>query len=88
MCLALAYAEMRVGCCQKQDLRDGEDFRDGLVCGWRLLSESGFVGWGDFRDGMLANLVLFGEDIQSVDPTEMHKLRPVVTILGGKTVMT
>ena len=41
------YAEMRVRCCQKQDFRDGEDFQDGLVCGWRLLSESGI--WGDFR---------------------------------------
>ena len=49
MCLALDYAGMRVGCCQKQDLRDGEDFQDGLVWGWRLLSESGFGGWGDVK---------------------------------------
>ena len=35
------------GCCQKQDFRDGEDFQDGLVCGWRLLSESGFGGLWD-----------------------------------------
>ena len=49
MWLDLVHAEMRVGCCQKQDLRDGEDFQDGLVWGWRLLSESGFGGWGDFR---------------------------------------
>ena len=26
MQLALAYVEMRVGCCQKQDLRDGGGF--------------------------------------------------------------
>ena len=45
MCLDHTHAEMRVGCCQKQDLRDGEDFQDGLVCGWRLLSESGFGGF-------------------------------------------
>ena len=45
MCIALIYAEMRVRCCQKQDFRDGEDFQDGLVCGWRLLSESGFGGF-------------------------------------------
>ena len=36
---------MRVGCCQKQDLRDGEDSQDGLVWGWRLLSESRFGGF-------------------------------------------
>ena len=35
MWLALARAEMRVGCCQNQDLRGG----------WRLLSESRFGGF-------------------------------------------
>ena len=88
MCLDHTHAEMRVGCCQKQDFRDGEDFQDGLVWGWRLLSESGFGGWGDCRDGMLADLALFGEDIQDVAPSEIHTLRPAMTFLGGKVVTT
>ena len=37
---------------------------------------------------MLADLVLFGEDILSVSPSELHKFRPVMTILGGKVVTT
>ena len=43
---------------------------------------------GKIAPGMLADLVLFGEDVQDVDPSEIHTLRPVTTILGGKVVMT
>ena len=43
---------------------------------------------GMIAPGMLADLVLFGEDILSVAATEIHRLRPVMTILGGKVVMT
>ena len=41
---------------------------------------------GKIAPGMLADLVLFGEDIQSVDPKDLDKLRPVMTLLDGKTV--
>ena len=43
---------------------------------------------GRIAPGMLADLVLFGEDILSVSPSELHKFRPVMTILGGKVVTT
>ena len=43
---------------------------------------------GKIMPGMLADLALFGEDILSVSPSELHKFRPVMTILGGKAVMT
>ena len=43
---------------------------------------------GTIAPGMLADLALFGEDILSVSPSELHTLRPVMTILGGKAVMT
>ena len=43
---------------------------------------------GKIAPGMLADLVLFGEDVQDVDPSEIHTLRPVTTILGGKVVTT
>ena len=41
---------------------------------------------GKITPGMLADLVVFGEDIRDVSPSEIHKLRPVMTILGGKPV--
>ncbi len=43
---------------------------------------------GTIEPGMLADLTLFGEDILSVAPTDIHELKPVMTILGGKVVMT
>ena len=43
---------------------------------------------GKIMPGMLADLALFGEDILSVSPSELHTLRPVMTILGGKAVTT
>ena len=43
---------------------------------------------GKIAPGMLADMALFGEDILSVSPSELHTLRPVMTILGGKVVMT
>ena len=82
MCLALAYAEMRVGCCQKQDLRDGEDFHDGWV---EVVVRNGICGTFGFRTierpwpGTIVQRVVFGS---------CQLLRPVMTILGGKTVMT
>ena len=85
MCLALAYAEMRVGCCQKQDLRDGEDSQDGLVWGWRLLSESGF---GGFSGSGQSNGPGLGPVVQRVVFGSCQVLRPVMTILGGKVVTT
>ena len=41
---------------------------------------------GTIAPGMLADMALFGEDIRDVPPSEIYKLRPVMTFLGGKTV--
>ena len=43
---------------------------------------------GRIAPGMLADLALFGEDIQDVAPSEIHTLRPAMTFLGGKVVTT
>ena len=43
---------------------------------------------GKIAPGMLADLVLFDQDIQADDPLEIHKLRPAMTFLGGTVVMT
>ena len=43
---------------------------------------------GKIAPGMLADMALFGKDILSVSPSELHKFRPVMTILGGRVVTT
>ena len=43
---------------------------------------------GKIAPGMIADMALFGKDILSVSPSELHKFRPVMTILGGKVVTT
>ena len=58
-------------------------FVDGGCCQNRDLGDGGIVA-----PGMLADLALFGEDIQDVAPSEIHTLRPAMTFLGGKVVTT
>ena len=43
---------------------------------------------GTIAPGMLADMALFGEDIRDVPPSEIYKLRPMMTFLGGKIIMT
>lgn len=41
---------------------------------------------GRIRRGMLADMVLFGEDVASVEVGRLADLRPVMTMLGGRVV--
>ena len=43
---------------------------------------------GTIAPGMLADLALFEEDVTSAEPERIRDMRPAMTVLGGKVVMT
>ena len=43
---------------------------------------------GTIAPGMLADMVLFGEDVTSAEPERIRNMRPAMTVLGGKVIMT
>ena len=43
---------------------------------------------GTISPGMLADMVLFGEDVTSAEPERIRDMRPAMTVLGGKVVIT
>ena len=43
---------------------------------------------GTITPGMLADLVVFGEDVTSAEPERIRDMRPAMTVLGGKVIMT
>ena len=43
---------------------------------------------GTIAPGMLADMALFGEDVTSAEPERIRDMRPAMTVLGGKVVIT
>ena len=43
---------------------------------------------GTIAPGMLADLALFEEDVTSAEPKRIRDMRPAMTVLGGKVIMT